>query len=104
MVVVLAAGLALSGCAGEAQIRTLEHDGQIRIDKSQRPDADYIVSVKNYADLGYEPDDKPTRDDVVLRYVAAQCPKGRIVGEDVIETGKNLLGRQMRTYQVKVKC
>jgi hypothetical protein len=95
----------LGGCAGgDIHDRALDRSGDVRIEKSQTTGADYIVSVKNTVDFGHDPDDKATREGIATRMLRDQCPKGRIVGEDVIDTGAFLIGRRARTYAIKVKC
>lgn len=96
--VVLAAALALGGCGVEYRVGMMDQYGQISVAKAQLPGVDYVVSVKNAKDIGVDPDDKPTRDRMVMFYIKRQCPDARIVGEDAIETG------MFRTYQVRVKC
>lgn len=103
--VTIAFALALSGCAGtDSHLRLLEKDNAVRVEPASTPDATYVVSVRNVIDVGYDPDDKATRDDVALRMVRAQCPGGQVVGETMIATGEYLLGRQARTYAIKVRC
>lgn len=106
IVVVLAAGLALGGCGVDYRVRMMDQYGQISAERSRALGADYVVSVKNVgADIGVDPDDKPTRDRMVMSYIGAQCPGAKIVGEDTIETGRAVLtGTPFRTYQVRVKC
>lgn len=103
LVVLLACGAVLAGCA-DTHIRMREQHGQLSVQKSTVPGADYIVSVQNVRDVGYDPNDKAERDGIVLRYLETQCPRARIVGEDVINTGRSLIGYEFKTYQVKVKC
>jgi hypothetical protein len=62
------------------------------------------VSIRNVIDIGYDPDNKATRDAAALRVLAEQCPNGRIVDETVIKTGRFLTGRPARTYAIHVKC
>lgn len=97
--------LALAGCAGsQGHMRLLEQDGALRVSPSANPAANYTVSIRNIADVGYNPDDKAVRDKLALDYLRTQCPSGRIVGETVLETGEYLLGRPARTYAIDVKC
>ena len=104
MVAALVCAASVGGCGVDARVRTMDSYGQMSVEKSRSPGSDYTVSIKNIADIGVDPDDKPTRDRMVLTYISGQCPAGQIVGEDAIETGKTPLGVQMRTYQVRVKC
>jgi len=104
--VLLAATVAaLGGCAGsDSHLRMLEGDNAVRVDPASAPGHDYVVSIRNLKDFGYNPDDKPTRDATALRMLRTQCPNGRVVGETVINTGQYLLGNESRTYAVRVKC
>lgn len=100
---IVAAGLA--GCKGEdLRLRSLEHDNALRVEPSSTPGADYVVTLRNLIDIGYNPDDKPTRDAVALRTLREQCPRGQVVGETVIATGTYLDGRPSRTYSMRIKC
>jgi hypothetical protein len=100
---IVAAGL--SGCAGtDTQIRMLEQSNAVRVEPATTPDANYIVSVRNLIDIGYDLDDKATRDDLALRMLRTQCPGGQIAGETAIDTGTYGLGRASRTYAIKVRC
>lgn len=96
---------ALTGCAGsQSHLRLLEHDNALSVAPAQSPTHDFVVSIRNVKDFGYDPDDKGTRDRTALQALAAQCPNARVVGETVIETGTYLLGNPSRTYAVQVKC
>ncbi|WP_310619699.1 hypothetical protein [Flexibacterium corallicola] len=96
----------LVGCAGSpTYMRMLERDGTIRIDS--HPEAinyDYVVSIRNIVDIGFNPSNKETREDVALKYVQQQCPSAFIVNEEVIEMGKYLTGRDARSYKIFIKC
>lgn len=95
----------LSACAGtQSHLRILEKDNALRVDPSQNPNYDYVVSLRNVKDIGYDPDNKATRDSTALSALSAQCPSGRVVGETVISTGTYLLGNASRTYAIQVKC
>lgn len=75
----------MAGCAGtDAQLRSLEKDGGLRIEPVAGRAYDYVVRVGAFIDIGYDPRNKATRDDVALREIRAQCPAARIVGEDTI--------------------
>jgi hypothetical protein len=95
----------LAGCAGtDTQLRMLERDNALRIEPVSGKPYDYIVRLSNLVDVGYNPDNKETRDDTAMRAIKAQCPKGRIVGEEVIEKGTYVMGRPAREYLVQIKC
>jgi len=96
---------ALAGCAGsQTHLRTLEQVNALSVAPAQSPTHDYVVSIRNVKDPGYDPDNKPTRDATALAALKTQCPSGRIVGETVIDTGTYLLGNPARTYAIQVKC
>jgi hypothetical protein len=96
---------ALSGCAGtQSHMRILEQSNAISVAPSSAPGYEYAVSVRNVKDIGYNPNNKADRDSVALRYMASQCPKGRIVGETPLNTGTYLLGDPAITYIMHVKC
>lgn len=101
----IAGPVLLAGCAGsQSHLRLLESGGDVRVSAVAADDHDYVVSVRNTIDIGYNPDTKSTRDRVALQLLEAQCPTAVIVGEDVIATGTYLTGRQSRVYQIKVRC
>jgi hypothetical protein len=104
--VVLSLVLGVAGCAGsQAQLRLLESGNALSVQPAPTGAAyDYVVSLKNVKDFGYDPDDQPTREATALRTLKAQCPNGRVVGETVIETGTYLLGNPSRTYAIQVAC
>lgn len=95
----------LPACAGtQNHLRVLEAGGDIRVAPSAGPDHDFVVSIRNTRDFGYDPDDKATRDNTALALLASQCQRARVVGETVIETGTFALGNPSRTYAIRVKC
>jgi hypothetical protein len=100
------AGMLLAGCVGsDLHNRALEADNAVRVDPAPPGQPyDFVVSVRNLKDFGYDPDNKPDRDGVALRFLKTQCPAGRIYGETVIDTGTYLLGNPSRTYAMQVKC
>ena len=96
---------ALTGCAGsQSHLRLLEKDNALSVMPVQSPTHDFVVSIRNVKDFGYDPDDRGTRDRTALQALATQCPRGRVVGETVIDTGTYALGNPSRTYAVQVKC
>lgn len=96
---------ALLGCAGtDSHLRLLERENALRIEPAQNRHFDYIVRMSNVVDIGYDPDNKTTRDETALRAMKTQCPNGKIVGEDIIEKGAYAIGRAAREYLVQIKC
>lgn len=101
-----AAAVLLGGCAGtDAHTRLLEKDGAVRVDAAG-PGLPYefVVSIRNVKDAGYDPDVPEIRNGQALRMLRDQCPAGRVVGETVISTGEYVLGNPARTYAVQVRC
>lgn len=98
--------LVLAGCAGtDAHLRVLEQSSAYQIEPAQNKAAyDYVVRIKNVVDIGYDPDNPETRADAALRGLKAQCPRGRIVGESIVEKGTYALGKPAREYFIQVKC
>ena len=98
------AAVILAGCAdSQPYMRTLKQSNALRVDPANTLGADYVVSLRNLKDVGYDPDDKADRDRVALAALRDQCPAGRIVGETVINTGTYLLGNPSRTYALRIK-
>lgn len=99
------AGLA-SACTPGSQgyLRNMESYGNLRVDPSQSPDYDYVVTVRNVLDFGYDPSKKEVRDKVALQMLETQCPAGRVVGETAINTGQFLGGRPSMSYAIQVRC
>jgi hypothetical protein len=95
----------LSACSTSSLYhRTLEQSNALRVDPILSRDADYVVSLRNVKDIGYDPDDPYTRQEVALSVLREQCPNGAIAGESIINTGSYLLNNPARTYAVRVKC
>ncbi|WP_311272118.1 MULTISPECIES: hypothetical protein [unclassified Rhizobium] len=82
----------------------LEQDGAITAEPSTAVGSDYVVKIRNLIDIGFNPDDKPNREQWALRFLGTQCPKGRVMGEKVLETGTYGFGRPSRTYFMYVAC
>lgn len=96
---------AFSGCSGtQSHLRTLEQINALSVAPASSPTHDFVVSIRNVKDPGYDPDIKATRDATALSALKTQCPGGRVVGETVIDTGTYLLGNPARTYAIQVKC
>lgn len=101
-----AALLALIGCAGsQTHLRILEADNALRVEPSATVPGEYVVTLRNVVDFGYDPDDPVSRTATAKQALASQCPNGsNVVGETVINTGTYGLGRPARTYSIRVKC
>lgn len=99
------AGIGVSGCSGsQSHLRLLEADNALSVAPANSPTHDFVVSIRNVKDIGYDPDDKATRDRTAVQAMQAQCPSARVVGETVITTGTYLLGNPARTYAIQIKC
>lgn len=98
--------ITLTACTPGTQgyLRNMEGYGNIRVDPSPVPGYDYVVTIRNVLDLGYDPSKKDVRDRTALQMLATQCPQGKVVGETVINTGEWLGGRPAMSYAVQVQC
>ena len=99
--------VALAACTIGSRTQVLhlhESDSILSVLPSSEPGYDYVVSVENVVDPGFNPDDQATRDRIALARVKKRCPGGSVVGETVKEAGQWLSGRPKRTYAVQVKC
>ncbi|MFN3656795.1 MAG: hypothetical protein ACK4UO_06045 [Pseudolabrys sp.] len=84
---------------------SLMKNGELQINKAAGPSgADYVVTVRNVWDFGYDLEIKADRDRMAIAAMLDQCPKARIVDENKIENGTTGLGRQLRTYEILIKC
>lgn len=105
LVAAVSSAMLVLGCAGsQSHLRLLEKDNALSVTTAQSSLYDFVVSIRNIKDIGYDPDDKPTRDRTALQALNSQCPGARIVGETVINTGTYALGNPSRTYAIQVKC
>jgi hypothetical protein len=100
------AALATGACAGtQSHLRLLEKDNALNVQPAPPGlPYDFVVSIRNVKDFGFDPDDKATRDRTALQALQSQCPAGRIVGETAINTGAYALGNASLTYSLQVKC
>jgi hypothetical protein len=99
--------LALGACTvgTRSQVQTLhETESILSVVPSREIGYDYVVSVQNFVDPGFNPDDKKTRDRIALARMKKRCPLGEVVGETTTESGEWFGGRPKRTYAIQVKC
>jgi hypothetical protein len=98
----LVALLGLAACSQETKLRMMEQDGAFRVEPAGP--GEYKVFVNNIRGVGWDVDDKAQRASAAVAYLRHQCPTARVVGEDVMATGTNALGRPLRTYVITVRC
>jgi hypothetical protein len=98
--------VALAGCATSgAYHQMLQTNGAMHVDPAPPGVGyDYVVSLRNLVDIGFNPDDKATRDATALSLLKTQCPAGSVVGETIINTGTYATGRPSLVYALQVKC
>jgi hypothetical protein len=102
-----AISFALAACtfgSGTQVLHLHEADSILSVMPSREPGYDYIVTIQNVADPGFNPDDQATRDRIALARVKRRCPLGSIVGETTRDAGQWLSGRPKRIYTLQVKC
>lgn len=104
----LLAALAVTACASPSDTPVvatgLPNSDSFRIQRSQMADYDYLVTIRNGADLGINADDQGARDRMALLALKNQCEAPQIIKEIVVNGGSQLLGGANRTYQLQVKC
>jgi hypothetical protein len=102
-----ALSLALAACTvgTRSQVQILhETESILSVVPSREVGYDYLVSIQNFVDPGFNPDDKQTRDRIALARVKKRCPLGEIVSETATDSGQWFGGRPKRTYAIQVKC
>jgi hypothetical protein len=79
--------------------------GTVRIE-SASPGAryDFVVHVRNIPDIKYNPLVQEDRNHMALDLVRAECPRGRVVGEDKINTEIWGITSSPPDYVVLVSC
>jgi hypothetical protein len=79
--------------------------GIVRVDVAA-PDKpyDFVVHVRNIPDIKYNPLVRQDRNRMALDLVRGQCPRGRVVGEDAINTEIYGLTSSLPDYVVLVSC
>lgn len=79
--------------------------GSVRVEAaSPEKPYDFVVHVSNIAKIKYNPLVREDRHRMALDLVRRECPKGRIVGEDVIPTEIWGLTSSLPDYVVLVVC
>ena len=79
--------------------------GIVRVEAAS-PDKpyDFVVHVRNIPDIKYNPLVRQDRNRMALDLVRGQCPRGRVVGEDAINTEIYGITSQLPDYVVLVSC
>jgi hypothetical protein len=79
--------------------------GTIRIEPaSAGMPYDFVVHVRNIPDIKYNPEVREDRHRMALRLVKAQCSRGRVVGEEKINTEIWGITSSLPDYIVLVSC
>jgi len=79
--------------------------GIVRVEAAS-PDKpyDFVVHVRNIPDIKYNPLVRQDRNRMALDLVRGQCPRGRVVGEDTVNTEIYGITSQLPDYVVLVSC
>jgi len=79
--------------------------GWVRVDRASPPKPyDFVVHVSNIPKIKYNPLVVEDRHRMALDLVRRECPKGRIVGDDIIPTEIWGLTSSLPDYVVLVAC
>ncbi len=79
--------------------------GAVRIEQaSAGKPYDFVVHVRNIPEIGYNPEVKKDRRRMALGLIKTQCPAGRVVGEDKINTEILGITSSPPDYVVLVSC
>ena len=65
---------------------------------------DFVVHVRNIPDIKYNPLVREDRNRMALHLVRGECPRGRVVGEDVVNTEIYGITSSPPDYVVLVSC
>jgi hypothetical protein len=65
---------------------------------------DFVVHVRNIPDIKYNPLVREDRNRMALRLLRGECPGGRIVGEDIVNTEIYGITSSPPDYVVLVSC
>ncbi len=65
---------------------------------------DFVVHVRNIPDIKYNPLVRQDRNRMALDLVRGQCPGGRVVGEDTVNTEIYGITSSLPDYVVLVSC
>jgi hypothetical protein len=79
--------------------------GTVRVEAAS-PDKpyDFVVHVRNIPDIKYNPLVRQDRNRMALNLVRGECPLGRVVGEDTIQTEIYGITSSLPDYVVLVSC
>ena len=65
---------------------------------------DFVVHVRNIPDIKYNPLVRHDRNRMALDLVRGECPRGRVVGEDIVNTEIYGITSHLPDYVVLVSC
>lgn len=94
----------VASCGTDAQVQRAAFYGDLRFEVTPTADYDFTIYRKNGGDIGGNPDNKQVRDAEALSYMRSQCPNARIVSEEKVKLGEHLLGGDIATYVMRIKC
>ena len=79
--------------------------GMVRVEAAS-PDRpyDFVVHVRNIPDIKYNPLVRQDRNRMALHLVRGECPRGRVVGEDIVNTEIYGITSSLPDYVVLVSC
>ncbi|WP_210209324.1 hypothetical protein [Fulvimarina endophytica] len=95
----------MTGCAGATSFNAiLEAENALRVERSQKPGSDFVVTLRTLFDPGYNSANRSDRLKVAKSAVEPSCPNARIVREDQFKTGETLIGVDRFVYTIEFKC
>jgi hypothetical protein len=79
--------------------------GMMRVEAAS-PDKpyDFVVHVRNIPGIKYNPLVRQDRNRLALHLVRGECPRGRVVGEDIVNTEIYGITSSLPDYVVLVSC
>lgn len=102
--VVIACLVALAGCTNNTRLALMKNSGEVRVDRTPTATYDYTVTVRNVWEAGYDANIQEDRNTLAMHAMKAECPAGKIVGEDFIKIGEQAPTRRIGDFKIFVKC
>ena len=99
--------VALSGCANtQMGLQNFQSSGIVRMDPVEAPDSDFRIQIRNSRGIiGFDPDNRDYRLQIVDRLLNAECKSTTIVRESEIAlSGDGLWTGPSRAYVLFVRC